>query len=141
MIYGKYDLGELQPPDLWMVMLLGALGGALSAVRSTSGGSDRKIPESRFAAPITFLRPIIGASAAIGVALLLQAGVGKLGDGSKIALLAAAFAAGFSEKWFLSLIEQVTSGEKEKAVASSGSGSCFHALRREGRECPRSSID
>jgi hypothetical protein len=44
----------------------------------------------------------------------LQAGVGKLGDGSKIALLTAAFAAGFSEKWFLGLIGTVTTAEKDK---------------------------
>lgn len=112
-VYAKYDIGELQPGDLLMVMLLGALGGALSAVRSTAGGSSQKIPDSLFAAPITLLRPLIGAAAATGVALLLQAGVGKLGDGSKIALLAGAFAAGFSERWFLSLIGTLTN-EKEK---------------------------
>jgi hypothetical protein len=113
-VYGKYDIGELKAGDLLMVMLLGALGGALSAVRATSKGSERKIPDRLFAAPVTLLRPIVGATAATGVALVLQAGVAKLGDGSRIALLAAAFAAGFSERWFLSLMQTVTSGGTEK---------------------------
>jgi hypothetical protein len=62
--YGKYDIGALEPRDLLMVMLLGALGGALSAVRSMASGSARGISESLSAAPITSLRPLIGASAA-----------------------------------------------------------------------------
>ena len=113
-VYGKYDIGLLQPGDLLMVMLLGALGGALSAVRATTNSSEGRIPDRLFASPITFLRPIVGATAATGVALLLQAGVGKLGDGSKMALFAAAFVAGFSERWFLSLVETATRGGKEK---------------------------
>ncbi|HKW49584.1 MAG TPA: hypothetical protein VJN70_19160 [Gemmatimonadaceae bacterium] len=112
--FGQYRIGELQATDMLLIMLLGALGGALSAVRSTAGSRDRKIPERLFASPITFLRPLIGAVAAIGVALLLQGGVGKLGDGSKIALLSAAFVAGFTERWFLSLIETATASKTEK---------------------------
>jgi len=111
-----YKIGELEPADLLMIMLVGALGGALSAVRSTAGGRERKIPERLFSSPITLLRPIIGAAAATGVALFLLAGLAKLGDGSKLALLAAAFIAGFSERWFLSMLATAgaSTAEKEK---------------------------
>lgn len=110
-----FVIGQLAGRDVVLVMLLGALGGALSGVRSLAGDKHRKIPERLYDWPVTLMRPVVGAAAALGVALLLQASVVQIGDGQLLALLAAAFVAGFSERWFLGLIESVTADAPAKA--------------------------
>jgi len=105
-------IGVLDWREGLKVMIAGALGGALSGVRSLGERSDRKIPEWLYDWPITALRPLLGAAAATGLALIIQSGVVKFADGNVVALLAAAFLAGFSERWFLSLI-RTAGGEAE----------------------------
>ena len=93
-------------------MLLGAIGGALSAAHSLAEGSKskRKIPEQLADTPVTLTRPIIGAAAGTMTALLIVAGVASIGaKNDHLAPLCAAFVAGFSERYFLSLIPK---GEK-----------------------------
>jgi hypothetical protein len=92
-------------------MLLGAIGGALSAAQSlTEGSKKRRIPEQLADTPVTLTRPIVGAAAGAMAALLVVAGVASIGaKNDQLAPLCAAFVAGFSERYFLSLIPK---GEK-----------------------------
>jgi hypothetical protein len=87
-------------------MLLGAIGALLSAARTLSNTSRRqKIPEQLADTPVTLMRPIIGAAAGTLAAILVLAGVASIGaKDDRIAPLVAAFLAGFSERFFLSLI-------------------------------------
>lgn len=114
-------IGLLGWRDLLIIMNVGAIGGALSGARSLAGRSERRIPEWLFDWPITVLRPLLGAAAATGLALIVQAGVVHFGDGSRVALLATAFLAGFSERWFLGVIASAGAEEKgqEKELLSS----------------------
>ncbi len=95
--------------------LLGAFGGALSAVRSvmTGGSGGKRIPEQIFSWRVTILRPVVGAAAGTATFLLLKAGIvtvgAPTGAGTDLAPLAASMLAGLSERYFLSLIQ---SGEK-----------------------------
>jgi hypothetical protein len=118
---GLFRIGELRTGDLgWLdlvtVMLLGAVGGALSAVRSLTGRPERRIPEELADWPVTALRPLLGAAAATGVALMAQAGVVRFGppENQQFALLAVAFLAGFSERWFLGIIGGVPGVTSER---------------------------
>jgi hypothetical protein len=106
-------IGDLGWLEFLRVMLAGALGGALSAVRSLGGGGGRKIPEQLADWPITAMRPLLGAATGTGAALLLAAGILDFGkeDYRDAALLAAAFVAGFSERWFLGVIGGVGKSE------------------------------
>jgi hypothetical protein len=109
---GRLRIGELDWLDLVILMVLGAVGGALSAVRSLTGRPERRIPDQLADWPVTALRPLLGAAAATGVALLVQAGVVSFGGSEEreLALLAVAFLAGFSERWFLDIIGALPAG-------------------------------
>jgi hypothetical protein len=112
---GGFSLGQLGWREWVAVMVTGSIGGALSAVRSLGGKRDDKIPDRLFAWPITLLRPALGAAAATGLVLIIQAGVVEFGDGGRLALFAAAFLAGFSERWFLGVIRSAGGEEKDKS--------------------------
>ena len=104
-------LTESAPLLAWS-MLLGAIGGALSAARGlTDTSRRRKIPEQLTDTPVTLTRPIVGAAAGLLAAILVKAGVASIAATDKdIAPLCAAFVAGFSERFFLALIP---TGEKQ----------------------------
>ncbi len=90
--------------------LLGGVGGLLSAARGLAQGTQRKIPEQIADWPVTLVRPVLGATAGVGACLLVTAGMVSLGAGNEqLAPLIAAFTAGFSERYFLSILP---SGEK-----------------------------
>jgi hypothetical protein len=113
---GLIQIRDLDWLDLLTLMILGALGGALSAVRSLAGRPDRRIPDQLADRPVTALRPLLGAAAATGIALMVQAGVVSFGssDNQDLALLAVAFLAGFSERWFLGMIGSLPGGSSER---------------------------
>lgn len=113
--FGVFPIGKLDWIHLVTLMILGALGGSLSGVRSLAGRRDRKIPDQLSDWPITALRPLLGAAAATGVTLMVQAGIVSFGDPQRQdnVLLAVAFLAGFSERWFLGVIGGVSSGGKD----------------------------
>ena len=92
----------------------GALGGVLSTAFSL-GRVDLKarIPDIRFSRLVTLTRPLLGATVAIPVLVFLQAGYVKVAgfDGS-LSIAAFCFLAGFSERWFLGLMERFEGGRK-----------------------------
>jgi hypothetical protein len=94
----------------------GALGGLLSmAFMVFRTDLKRKIPEMRFTWTVSLLRPLIGASVAIPVLVLIQSGyVSIKGLDWPYDIIAFCFLAGFSERWFLGLMERFESEKKSK---------------------------
>ena len=102
--------------DLTWAALLGALGGLLSALRTLTRSAARKIPAHLAGWPVTLVRPVIGAVAGIAAWLIIATGVVTVvAELKQLAPLVAAFFAGFSERYFLSLVP----GAEKRADASS----------------------
>jgi hypothetical protein len=98
---------------LWVSAAAGALGGCISSTVQVRA-APRRIGALRALAPLTFLQPLIGASAGLVVFLLLSAGVGNVlnedllgGETSWAAFGLIAFVVGFSEPRFLKVIDNL----------------------------------
>jgi hypothetical protein len=90
-----------------VIAVLGGVGGALSAVRAVTATPARRIPEQLADYVALLSHPLVGAAAAIGAAVLLRAGIVTIkGDPDRV-VYAAAFLAGFSERWFIGLVEGI----------------------------------
>lgn len=90
------------------IALFGVLGAAVSGILSTArDGSSKRIPEKLLDWPILVTRLAIGAGTALVVAVFLGAGLLNLGKLSPQLTLAAAFAAGFSERLVVRAVETV----------------------------------
>ena len=93
------ELSTLSDPVMvGIVMLLGGLGASVSGVLLPVGEDrNRKIPDLRAQYPVTWVRPLIGAAAALIVVTILRSGIGGVAiDASAVPV--AALAAGFSER-------------------------------------------
>lgn len=93
--------------DFLVVTLLGAVGGALSAVRGVGRRLDQRIPEQMAGYFELLAHPLVGAAAGVGAAVLLRAGILTLAGNGHRVVYGAAFLAGFSERWFIGLVENV----------------------------------
>jgi hypothetical protein len=92
--------------DIPAVLGFGALGGALSVITSVSGSRGQRIPEQLATFFVSAARTVFGAGVAVAVYVLLKSGwITLAGDKTSIVPLAAAFLAGFSERWFLGLVK------------------------------------
>jgi hypothetical protein len=92
----------------------GALGGILSMAFSV-GRVDlkAKIPEMRLSRLVTLTRPLLGATVAIPILVFVQAGYVKVaGFEGSLAISAFCFLGGFSERWFLGVMERFDAGTK-----------------------------
>ena len=87
------------------VALLGALGASISAMQSLGQEAGQRMPEALTSAAMTLTRPAVGAAAAVGAFVIAEAGFPKLDTSDAYVLLALAFAAGFSERFIVSLVE------------------------------------
>ncbi len=88
--------------------LLGVTGALMSMVLVLRKPALSAIPELRASLEISLLRPVLGATSGLVISLLLKAG-GTATDGA--VFVAACFLAGFSERFFLSRLEDAV-GEK-----------------------------
>jgi hypothetical protein len=98
--------------------LLGLVGGVLSVAFTVSRTDEKaKIPKLLASSEVMLVRPLIGASLALPVALFADSGlISVAGINERAWLVAiACFLAGFSERWFLGLVEGL---EKRTAQAS-----------------------
>ena len=97
----KFELFERQS----LPWLTGLLAGAVAAALAFS--------YMRLSKLVTGTRPLLGATVAIPVLVFIQAGYVKFaGFEETQAILAFCFLAGFSERWFLGLMERFESGKK-----------------------------
>jgi hypothetical protein len=94
--------------DLAAVALFGCLGASLSAITSITQLSIGHIPHPRFLSSVTMMRPVVGAAAALGLYVFLASGLLNLGGRLTVGpVLAASFAAGFSERLIIRTVESV----------------------------------
>jgi len=101
---------------LMLGMLAGGLGGILSMTFSL-GQVDlsKKIPDMRLSALVTSIRPLLGATVGIPVAVLVSQGYFQIkGLDPQDAVLAFCFVAGFSERWFLGQMEKLQTSTVKK---------------------------
>jgi hypothetical protein len=102
-----------EQPDVAPAVFLGVLGGLLGGVISMVIGLGRvdlasSVPELRLSRITLLIRPLFGAAVAIPVALAANADVVQVnGISAPMTVFLLAIAAGFSERFFLSLIERV----------------------------------
>lgn len=100
--------------DLLLGVPAGALGGILSMAFAL-GRADlkAKIPDMRLSRLVTLIRPLIGATVAIPVVVLVQGNYVKVaGFEGSLAIFAFCFLGGFSERWFLGVMERFEAGRK-----------------------------
>jgi hypothetical protein len=92
----------------------GALGGILSAAFSL-GGTDLKasIPEMRLSRLATFTRPLLGGVVAVPILVFVHAGYLEVANlEGTLGVMAFCFLGGFSERWFLGLLESLERSRK-----------------------------
>lgn len=110
--------GDIEGKDVFVVLFVGALGGILGGILSMSltigrGDIAQRIPELRLSRLLLVIRPLLGAVAAFPVALLAASGVVQVPSLAPTqAVFMFSVLAGFSERWFLGLIERLGGGEK-----------------------------
>jgi hypothetical protein len=101
-------------------IVLGVPAGALGAIVSMAFALGRadlnaRIPELRFSNIVTGIRPLLGAAVAIPILVLVQADAIKLSSLKEpAAIFALCFLGGWSERWFLTLMEGLE-GKQQKA--------------------------
>jgi hypothetical protein len=105
--------GDIDGQDVFVVLFVGALGGILGGILSMSltigrGDIAQRIPELRFSRLLLAIRPLLGAVAAFPIALLAASGVVQVPSLAPTqAVFMFSVLAGFSERWFLGLIERL----------------------------------
>lgn len=105
---------EVQLDDraiLVSVALFGIMGASMSGILSLARATaTTRIPEQLLNSWFTLTRPVVGAVAALAIHVFLLAGLLALGRTTLGLVLAASFAAGFSERLVVRAAESVTGG-------------------------------
>lgn len=99
---------------IFLGVVSGLLGGVLSMTFSL-GRVDltKKIPDMRLSGLVTSIRPLLGAAVAIPVVVFVEANYVEMkGFDKPLSIMAFSFLAGFSERWFLGLVEKFEGGKK-----------------------------
>lgn len=99
---------------LQLGVLAAALGGVISvAISIGTTNQQAKIPQLGFTLAVTTLRPAVGALCAIPVVFMVYSGFLKFGGLTEAwTSVVLCLVTGFSERWFLTLMERVTAGAK-----------------------------
>jgi 8-oxo-dGTP pyrophosphatase MutT (NUDIX family) len=90
------------------VTVVGIIGASISAMQSLGATAKRRMPEALSSATMTLARPVVGAGAALGAYIIAEAGFLQLETESGYVLLALGFAAGFSERFIVRLVDTST---------------------------------
>ncbi len=81
-------------------LIFGSLGACISGIlRLEKGSTQQKIPDQLISFVYTIARPLVGAVSALGVVTFVIAGILDIGSQTPGLYLAAAFLAGFSERF------------------------------------------
>jgi hypothetical protein len=120
--------------DLAAIALFGFLGASLSAITSlTQLSTGPRIPHLRFHTFVTMMRPVVGAAAALGLYVFLASKLLNLGGSLSVGLvLAASFAAGFSERLIIRTVESVAGQSRESGGPPSNLPSVAGPSRESG---------
>lgn len=113
--------GDWDWKTLLVVLLFGILGASFSATRKVTDDSGKsKIPEMAANVSITVARTVLGATPALAAYAFLKSGILTVGSGGGNktpvpVVLAISFAAGFSERLVLKVLESLDSKPGSKA--------------------------
>lgn len=122
LVFSYLVINSPAPPDNLLpwarALLLGVLAGGLGGILSMTfslGSVDlsKRIPDMRLGRLVTFIRPLLGAAVAIPVVVFIEAGAVEIkGLERPLSYLAFCFLAGFSERWFLGVVENFGAAKK-----------------------------
>ncbi len=96
-----------------LLLGLGFLGGAMSAVVPLSSWRTKRIPDLTREWQFRLLRPTLGAASALGACLVLGSGLLGTTQPTEQVLMCFAFAAGFSERFLTNTIAQIGGGRDD----------------------------
>jgi hypothetical protein len=119
-IYVKYYGGLLYSQDWASALTLGIAAGALGGLLSMAFSLGRvnmsaKTPDIQLSGLVTSMRPILGAAVAIPVLIFVESKYIRIGGFEPpLSTFAFCFLAGFSERWFLGLMERFESESSKK---------------------------
>jgi hypothetical protein len=116
-LLAKFDLLQRHEPNDWRMIVaievIGIFGAALSVASSlTKSTVDVSIPQQTLGSVVTWMRPVMGAAAAVAAYLLFQAGALPFATKSLLASFVIAFVAGFSERFIIGAVGKILPGEK-----------------------------
>jgi hypothetical protein len=112
MCFSFFD--DITRSEFHLAMLSGIVGGVLSVAFSlVHNDQEQDIPELIASLPLTWSRILFGPLVAFALLILFELDVINLGTHEAESLIGMSFIAGFSERWFLNLVNKV----QEKAGA------------------------
>lgn len=97
-----------------LVFLIGLLGGAISAVVPLKDSQAKRLPQLARDWQFQLLRPTVGGASALAICLLLGSGILTLPPATNM-MLAAALAAGISERFLTGAVAQFLGGKDSEA--------------------------
>jgi hypothetical protein len=104
---GQFETEVFSPTLTFSVLTFGILGACISGIlRLEKRSSQQRIPEQLTSLVYTIARPLVGAASALAVVIFVLAGILDIGSQTPGLYLAAAFAAGFSERLLASGMEK-----------------------------------
>lgn len=103
-----------------LAVLSGFAGGTLSvAFQVARADPTQRIPEVTASFIVTLVRPVVGAAVALPVLFFVESGLLAVGDENRRwLLLSLCFVAGFSERWFLGVVEFMGASARGKKEAN-----------------------
>jgi hypothetical protein len=99
------------------ITLFGIMGAIVSGMLSARGGTQARIPEQRISNSMTFAKLVVGAMSALAIYVFIASGLLNLkldGNIESTLILAASFAAGFTERLVNRAVETVAQRESSK---------------------------
>lgn len=108
------DVLDDEPALVTAVIIFGILGASVSVSQGLLWSDiAAKIPAQQLGAFVVWMRPAIGAAAALAALVLLRAGIFKNPDPTVV--LAIAFSAGFSERFIVGAVDRLARSEEKKS--------------------------
>lgn len=99
---------EISRSHFHLAMLSGLVGSVLSVAFSViRTNPEQKIPELKVSFPLTWARSFFGPLVAFALLVIIETDLINLGGYKPESLVGLSFVAGFSERWFLNLVDSV----------------------------------
>ena len=125
---------------LGLAVLFGLMGGALSAMFTvTHTPKGKKIPDELRNGPLILVRPLLGGAAAIPIYVFMRSGLIEFTtiESELAPILALGFIGGFSERWFLKKIRQISGNGHEASNEHKPKTGNEYESQTRNKESPR----
>lgn len=129
---------------LGLAVLFGLMGGALSAMFTVAyTPKGKNIPDELRNGPLMLVRPLLGGAVAIPIYVFMRSGLIEFTTlDSKLApILALGFIGGFSERWFLKKIGQISGIKHDSQTSNENESQTSNEQSPKTVQKPVSSID